>query len=43
MRSPVAAMTPARITEVSLGTSGKITSRAEMKKRNTYVHGEPET
>jgi len=36
-------MTPARITDVSLGTSGTITSSAEMTKRNTYVHGEPET
>jgi hypothetical protein len=36
-------MTPARMTDVSLGTSGNTTSSAATPKRNAYVHGEPET
>ena len=43
MRSPVEASTPARITEVSLGTSGMTASSAATAKRKRYVHGEPET
>src|SRR5918994_1975274 len=42
-RSPVPANTPARITDVSLGTRGKRTSRAEIPKRYGYVQTESET
>jgi hypothetical protein len=42
-RSPVEASTPARMTEVSLGTSGMMASRAAIAKRKRYVQGEPET
>jgi hypothetical protein len=39
-RSPLDARTPARMIEVSLGTSGMMTSSAETANRNAYVHGE---
>ena len=43
LRSPVPASTPARMTDVSLGTSGMRTSRAETPKRYGYVQTESET
>src|SRR4051794_40669157 len=42
-RFPDPASTPPRITDASLGTTGKTTSIADTANRYTYVHGEPET